>query len=77
MLALHAYRARRCPGCGGDLNVTTASENEDGYRNELPLTCFRCVAFAQAHKVYAEEPHPHALIHLVPQRPARKRLTPS
>lgn len=72
MLALHMYRASRCPGCGGELNVTTASENEDRYRHELPLQCFRCVAFAQSHKAQEDQLYPLSLIHLVPQRPVRK-----
>lgn len=71
MLALKVYRDNRCPGCGGDLNVTTASEHEDEYRHQPPLQCFRCVAFAQAHQEYAEQPHSQTLIHLVPQRPSR------
>lgn len=71
MLAYKRYRDDRCPGCGGDINVTTASENEDRYRHQPPLQCFRCVAFARSHEAFREEPHPLTLIHLVPQRPVR------
>jgi hypothetical protein len=73
MLALSLYRDRRCPGCGGDIDVTTNPENEEQYRHELPLQCFRCVAFAQAHKAYDDQLYPMSLIHLVRQRPKRKR----
>lgn len=66
MLALQYYRLSRCPGCGGDFEVTTAPENEDRFRAELPIQCYRCVAFSRSHKVYAEEPHSHTLIHQVP-----------
>lgn len=69
MLALRAYRASRCPGCGGDLAVTTAAENEDRFRAELPVQCYRCLEFGRSHEAYREEPHPLSLLHLVPQRP--------
>jgi hypothetical protein len=71
MLALKVYRDGRCPGCGGDLDVTTAAESEDRYRPELPLQCFRCVAFSQSRQAYVEQPHPETLLHLVQQRPRR------
>jgi hypothetical protein len=71
MLALQSYEDSRCPGCGGDINVTTASENEGRYRHQLPLQCFRCVAFAQSHKAQEEQPYPLSLIHLVQQRPKK------
>jgi hypothetical protein len=73
MLALRAYRASRCPGCNGDLAVTTAAENEDKFRAEMPVQCYRCVAFGRSQEAYREEPHPLSLLHLVPQRPVRTR----
>jgi uncharacterized protein with PIN domain len=73
MLALKLYRDSRCPHCDGDLAVTTAPESEGRYRHELPLQCFRCVAFAQSRKAYADEPHAETLLHLVQQRPTRRR----
>lgn len=73
MLALRLYRSTRCPGCGGNLAVTTAPENEDRYRPEPPLQCFRCVGFAHSHKAHEDNPHPDSLIHLVPPRPAERR----
>ncbi len=69
MLALQAGEDNRCPGCGGDLNVTTAAEHDDRYRHQPPLQCFRCVAFAQSHKAHEGQPYPLSLIHLVPHRP--------
>jgi hypothetical protein len=65
MLALAAYRATRCPGCGGDLSETTAAENEDKFWHEPPLQCYRCVGFARASQVYADQQHPHTFLHRV------------
>jgi hypothetical protein len=73
MLALGLHRAGRCPGCGGDLAVTTDPENEDRFRHELPLQCQRCVAFARAGEAYEDQPRPNTFIHRVPQRPKQKR----
>lgn len=72
MLALRMYREGRCPYCGGDLAQTTAAANEDRYQHELPLECFRCVAFARAHEAYANQPRPQTFIHLVKAKPHRK-----
>ena len=69
MLALQLYEETRCPGCGGNITVTTASENEGKYRHDLPLQCFRCVAFGIGHDAYADQPRPESFIHLVPGRP--------
>lgn len=69
MLALAQYRALRCPQCGGELAVTTAPENEDRFKAEPPVQCFRCLAFARDHEEYREERHPHTLLHIVPRRP--------
>lgn len=71
ILALAMYRETRCPGCGGNLNVTTKAEHEDQYKAELPLQCFRCVGFARDNDAYADEPYAGSLIHLVPPRPKR------
>jgi hypothetical protein len=73
MLALSMRRETRCPSCGGDLTQTTAAENEDRYRHELPLQCHRCVAFARAHEAYADQPRPHTFLHLVSQVPTSER----
>lgn len=65
MLALAAYRRRLCPGCGGDLEETTAPENEDRFIHEPPLQCARCVGFARASEAYQDQPRPHTFLHLV------------
>lgn len=65
MLALHAYRRTRCPGCGGNLEETTAAENEDRYKHEPSLQCHRCEEFARTADEYRDHPHPHTFLHLV------------
>jgi len=70
MLALAQYRATRCPQCSGDLAVTTAPENEEKFKAEPPMQCFRCLAFSRSHEEYREEKHPLSLLHLVPRRPS-------
>ena len=72
MLALSLHRATRCRGCGGDVRVTTASENEGRFKALLPLECYRCIAGDKSHEAYKDHPYPYALIHQVPPRP-RKR----
>jgi hypothetical protein len=72
MLALDLYRKGRCPGCGGNLAVTTDPKNEDLFRHELPLQCQRCVAFARGAEAYQDQPRPNTFIHMVPLRPKRK-----
>lgn len=69
MLALRLHRLNCCPGCGGDLAVTTDPENEDRFKPQPPLQCFRCVGFSRSHKAHEDEPHPLSLIHLVPRKP--------
>lgn len=69
MLALRLYRARCCPNCGGNLDVTAASENEDRFRHQPPLQCFRCVGFSRSHEEFKDEQHPLSYLHLVPQSP--------
>lgn len=71
MLALKAYRDTRCPGCSGNLAITTAPENEDKFKAELPLTCFRCVGFGRSRDAHVKQPHPEAVLHLVSPRPQR------
>lgn len=69
MLALRLYRQGCCPVCGGNLEVTAASENEGKFHAQAPIQCFRCVAFSMSHKAYEDDPHPQSLIHLVPRTP--------
>jgi hypothetical protein len=65
MLALAVYRKRRCPGCGGDLEETTAAGNEDRYLPQPPLQCHRCVGFARAAEAWKERDYPHTYLHMV------------
>jgi hypothetical protein len=65
MLALYAHRANRCRGCGGDLRVTTAPENEEAFKRELPAQCHRCVALDLSHEAYRDQPHPHSYLHRI------------
>jgi hypothetical protein len=71
MLALHAYRESRCPGCSGNLAVTTAAANEGKFRAELPVQCFRCESIGQSHDAYRDQPQPMSYLHMVPLTPGR------
>jgi hypothetical protein len=71
MLALTEYRGSRCPGCGGDLTVTTDADNDGRFAPLQPVQCHRCVGFSQSHKAYADDPHPTSLIHQVSHKPHR------
>lgn len=79
MLALDLWRQRRCRHCGGDLEETTAEENDgtpgrSGYRPLLPVRCHRCTALAASEEQYNKNsPHPRALIHRVELQPPRRR----
>lgn len=72
MLALGLHRQTRCRSCGGDVRVTTASENEGKFKPGLPLECYRCHAFERSHEAYKDQPHPYSLIHVVPLRPKKR-----
>jgi len=65
MLALGLYRQSRCRGCGGDLDETTNTANDEKYHPLLPLQCHRCAAFARAQEQYREHPQPNSLLHRV------------
>jgi len=69
MLALDKYRATRCPGCSGDLAVTTDPKNENKFRRELPVQCFRCLELARAHEAVQGEKHAQTLLQIVPRTP--------
>jgi hypothetical protein len=70
MLALRMYRLSLCPACTGDLNVTTAAENEERFHRLPPLQCFRCLEFARSHDEWSDEKHPLTYLHLVPRAPS-------
>jgi len=71
MVALATHRDSLCPTCNGVLADTTAAENEGKYRAELPLQCFRCLAFGYSYDAYADQPQPGSFLHLVPHKPRR------
>jgi len=65
MLALAAWRASRCPHCGGPLGETTDPANEGRYRVES-TRCHRCTALDIAARKFHEAKGvtaPHALLH--------------
>lgn len=57
MLALDAWRATRCEGCGGDLNETLTHEEWEAVP---PLRCHRCTAI-QISQDRFDGPQPGAL----------------
>lgn len=71
MVALSLHRDTLCPQCSGNLADTTAPENSNRYKHELPTKCFRCEAFSISHDTYAEHPHSMAYLHEVPHKPRR------
>lgn len=81
MLALGLWRDKRCHRCGGDLEETTADENDGAgldrarYRALPPLRCYRCTALATSEEQWKDKRHPHALIHRVELIPAPRPRT--
>jgi methionyl-tRNA synthetase len=67
MLALQAYEAACCGGCGAFLPDTTAAEAEDTFRVQA-ARCHRCTAIAQEADGYKDNPHPQALHYHVGRR---------
>ncbi len=64
MLALAAWRASRCPGCGGDLAETTNPDNQNRYLTEA-LRCHRCTALHMSAAEWADERASMAVLHQV------------
>lgn len=71
MLALDAYEASVCDGCGGYLPETTAAEADEGYTVGTPIRCHRCTAIAQKAEAYGETKHSHALRFPARRKPSR------
>jgi len=61
-LALLAWEADLCPGCGQPLTETTDPANEERYVARPPLLCHRCVATESAAKKWENHAHPGALL---------------
>lgn len=72
MLALAAWRSRRCPGCGGDLAETTDPDNEEQYLAEA-IRCHRCTSQAIAAMPFQvpEVTAPHAILYTTRLRSRR------
>lgn len=70
MIGLEVLEEQTCPGCGGLLPVTTDPANEDAWEMDDPVRCHLCTAIARQAKVYAENPHPHALRYPVRRGPS-------
>lgn len=69
MLALRLHRRGCCPNCNGNLEITTAAENEERFKALPPLQCFRCLALSRSHEEWQDEKHPMSYLHLVPPKP--------
>ena len=69
-LALAAYEAQCCPGCGHHLAETTRPEAEDEYLPGEAIRCHRCTAVHQTAALTKDAPHPQALRYSVRYRPA-------
>lgn len=57
MVALAEYRARICPGCGGDLLETLGHEDWEALP---PVRCHKCTVIAISQERFDGQ-HPHAL----------------
>ena len=67
-LALLAYEASLCNGCGHPLAETTAPEAEETYQGDL-VRCHRCTAAEQVAEQYRENPQPGSLRYSARPRP--------
>lgn len=68
-LALLAYEASLCHGCGHPLAETTRPEAEEAYVAEA-MRCHRCTAAEQEAESYRDNPQPGSLRYTAHPRPA-------
>lgn len=61
-LALAAYEASLCGGCGDPLSETTKAEHEYAYVPKPPIRCHRCTAADRGAELYRDAPHASALM---------------
>jgi len=61
VLALLAYEAQVCHGCGGWLPETTDGDNDGRYHVDIPGRCYRCTAIHKKQDEY-EKQNPRALV---------------
>lgn len=66
--ALHDYEADACPGCGGQLSVTTAPEAEERFVPGPSYRCHRCTAMTQAAELRRDALQRTALLHTARDR---------
>jgi hypothetical protein len=57
MLALSAYEASRCQGCGGDVTETFDINNTFAYYVDAPHVCHACAAIERAMDSYSKAGH--------------------
>lgn len=65
VLALLELEADTCPGCGGQMSVTTEAGAEGHYHVPAPTRCHQCTALSQAQDAYHSNPnakHTQALL---------------
>lgn len=62
LLALAAYRATRCPACGGDISECTSPDAEGGFEVPPPTRCQAKTALVIAQQDYKDSPQPEALL---------------
>ena len=74
-LALHDYEAEQCPGCGGQLGVTTDPEAEERFVPGPSIRCHRCTAISQSRETHKTTYHPHAVLHTARDRAIEPDLT--
>ena len=61
-LALAAYEASLCSGCGDPLAETTKPEHEDAYVPKAAIRCHRCAAAVRGQDRYRDDPYASSLM---------------
>lgn len=67
MLALGAWEARQCPGCGQDLALTTDPKHEHEWK-PASLQCNGCLVKSMSESTKAKDEHPTSWLHAVRRR---------
>ncbi|MEU4399784.1 hypothetical protein [Micromonospora orduensis] len=68
LAALAAYRAGRCPSCGGDASVCCSPASDGAFVVPPPTRCHVTTALTIAQAQYQESPQPQALLWHVERR---------
>lgn len=61
-LALAAYEADLCSGCGQPMTESMDPDNERGYVAPPPHRCHACTAVAERAEEYQQVPHAHQVL---------------